>query len=442
MELDQIELGALIRKRRKELGLTLSDLANDHMSVPTLSNIERGAVSRVNDDNLAYIMDRLGLTEDDLQNMRRQSAEGKRRFTGRLTHVRHLIELQLYEEARHELNALEQEPDLKDYPAHRISAQLQKGILYRKLHQWERAKRTLHHVIRLAQEAKAEEANNLAAEAYYFLAICTFYGEQDYEKAIEYINIALNTFEENETNRYTKGQILYDKANYYFHLGRYGEAYKYVTKARTISEQVHDIRALIYEHNLEGLILYMQKMHHQAIRIIEKAIDLSRKYYPAPEIGSLLYLNLAEIYQSIHAPDKAIQCLDYAHKLCRRTNDTYVLTLVYTVYGEAYYQKKEYAEANRFIDNATKMAKKFKLNSEYLQLLMLKAKIALDQASEKIVHICKEGIQLAENTKLYDKKKEFHFFLANYYEQHGNNDEFIEETENLFRVEKVLMGGS
>ncbi|WP_147675152.1 helix-turn-helix domain-containing protein [Numidum massiliense] len=42
MELDPITLGSLIRKRRKDMGFTLNDLANDNVSVPTISNIERG----------------------------------------------------------------------------------------------------------------------------------------------------------------------------------------------------------------------------------------------------------------------------------------------------------------------------------------------------------------------------------------------------------------
>lgn len=37
-----IQIGELLRKRRKELGLRLEDLADDFISPSTISNIERG----------------------------------------------------------------------------------------------------------------------------------------------------------------------------------------------------------------------------------------------------------------------------------------------------------------------------------------------------------------------------------------------------------------
>lgn len=441
LELDRLELGTLIRKRRKELGLTLSDLANERISVPTLSNIERGTVYRVSEDNLAYIMDRLDLTEERLQDMQQQSKELERSLGVRLSRARHLIELKLYEEAREELNALEQEESLDDDPYHRISLQLQKGVLYRKLQQWERAKRALHQVIRLAQESDSKKTNDLTVEAYQFLSLCAFYGDQDYEKAIEYADAGLNIYEENAENLYMKGRTLYNKANYYFHLGRYGEAYKYIKQAQEISEQTHDIRILIYAYNLEGLIYSKQKMYNNAIQKFEKAIALSRKYYFVPDTACFLYLNLSDTYYHKEAYDEALYHIQIAHRLCQITGDQNMHAIVYYTFAEIYYKLKDLSKADAYVEKATELAKKVELTSEYLGLLALKAHIALDRQSKDVLNICQEGIKRAEQTKLYDKKKEFHFLLAKYHEYHGNTDQFAQETENLFRVEKLIKGG-
>lgn len=109
MEIDRIELGTLIRQRRKELGLTLNDLADGHLSVPRSVTLKGERLHRISEDNLAYIMKRLDLTEESLKEMQQQS-----------------------DEARNELRELEKEDDIADYPFHRISLQLQKGVLFRK----------------------------------------------------------------------------------------------------------------------------------------------------------------------------------------------------------------------------------------------------------------------------------------------------------------------
>lgn len=414
MEMDRIEFGALIRKRRKELGLTLNDLANSQVSVPTISNIERGVVYNVSEEKLTYIMERLGLTKEDIEEMARKTKQEEQRLAARISVARHLIQLKLYDEARRELSQLEKD-GLDDFPYYNISVQLQKGILYRKLQQWGRAKRALQSVIRMAQESNVKHKQNLVAEANYFLSICAFYGDQDYKKAIEYADQALDAFQEDKENLYFKGQILHDKATYCYHLERYGTAYKYVLEAQKVSAQTYDIRLLILEYNLEGLILSEQQMYDNAIQTLEKAIALSRKYYPVPDTASLLYLNLAEMYCRSKAFDEAIRCLDIAHKLCQMTKDQNILAIIYYLYGVVYYETQELDKAKTYATKATKLAEKFELTSEYLQLLELKAKIALECRSEDIKEVSQEGIQLADKTNLFDKKKEFHYILAKYY---------------------------
>src|SRR5690554_2865525 len=59
------EIGELIRKRRREQGLRLEDLADENISPATISNIERG-VPYVHQEKVRYVLSKLRLNPEDL----------------------------------------------------------------------------------------------------------------------------------------------------------------------------------------------------------------------------------------------------------------------------------------------------------------------------------------------------------------------------------------
>lgn len=52
------EIGEVIRKVRKDRGLKLEDLADNNISVATISNIERG-VPHVKTDKILYLLEKM-----------------------------------------------------------------------------------------------------------------------------------------------------------------------------------------------------------------------------------------------------------------------------------------------------------------------------------------------------------------------------------------------
>lgn len=265
MEIDSITLGSLKRQRRKEMGLTLSDLADESISVPTISNIERGITHNLNSDKVAYIREKLGLTDDVLMQMQQKTEVEAQKFKRKLSIVRNLIEMKQYDEARKMVSALEKDDKLSEFPNFTADVQLQKGsVLWRQGH-YERAKNALQQVLRLHQEAGVDAEANFVAEAYFHLSLTVFYGDQDYGKAIEYADSGLNAIRTED--RQLKGRLLYQKANGLFHLERYTEAYRHAIGAKEECEQTHDPKILILIHNLDALILKRQKLYAQAIDV-------------------------------------------------------------------------------------------------------------------------------------------------------------------------------
>ncbi|WP_054950413.1 helix-turn-helix domain-containing protein [Numidum massiliense] len=438
MTLDPISLGSLIRQRRKALGLTLNDLANENISVPTISNIERGITGNVVSDKVAYIREKLGLTDEMVEQMMQKTEVEQERFARQLSFIRHLTELELYDEARKEVSALEKDERLNDFPLYATTAQLLKGIVLRKQGQWERAKKALNQVLRLLQEEDLDDATNLAAEAYFNLSIAVVLGDQDYEQGIAYTDKALEAFCEDGEGIELKGRILYQKGAYYLHLERYGEAFRYVMEARDVCESSHDIKNLLLTYNLEANVLKRQHLYDRAITVFQQAIDLASKWHPEVRMGSVLYLNLGDAHYHKKMYDQALRYYDISYNLCRKTTDQDTLAILYFSYAEIYYETKQFAKATEYVNKAAELAQKFNLTPDYLRFLLLKAKICSDQNSNEVKAICEEGLRLAEQSKLYNKKRDFHFVLASYYEQTGNREVFRQEAENMYFAEAQI----
>ncbi|WP_054948794.1 hypothetical protein [Numidum massiliense] len=62
----------------------------------------------------------------------------------------------------------------------------------------------------------------------------------------------------------------------------------------------------------------------------------------------------------------------------------------------------------------------------------------MEQNSPEVLSLCEEGLQLAEKSKLFNKMKDFHFVLANYYERAGNKEAFHKEAEHMYQVEALI----
>ncbi|SDX57730.1 Helix-turn-helix [Marininema mesophilum] len=61
-------IGEVIRKARKENGFRIEDLADEKISVATISNIERG-VPHVRIEKIMYLLNKLGMDASDLPKM-------------------------------------------------------------------------------------------------------------------------------------------------------------------------------------------------------------------------------------------------------------------------------------------------------------------------------------------------------------------------------------
>lgn len=224
------------------------------------------------------------------------------------------------------------------------------------------------------------------------------------------------------------------------YLEQYGQAYKYAVDARPKCEQARDMKNYILTFNIEGLTLLGQQLYDAAARVFQHAINLSRSHDADPWLGSILYLNLGDAYYRNKDYAQSLKCYDISYKMCKETKDEHQRATLYYSYGEVYLAMGECEQATEYAEKASELSKKLRITSEYLPLLLLKANIALERNSSEVTALCEEGIRLAEKSKLFNKMKEFHFALANYYERTGNKEAFHQETKHIYDVESLIRG--
>ena len=106
--LEMSEIGKFIRKVRKEKGLRLEDLADEHISTATISNIERG-VPHVNKDKVLYLMSKLELDLNEIPEMIEKDTETLESMQVRFVAIETMIQMGMPERALHLLSDISEE---------------------------------------------------------------------------------------------------------------------------------------------------------------------------------------------------------------------------------------------------------------------------------------------------------------------------------------------
>jgi transcriptional regulator with XRE-family HTH domain len=72
---DIVKIGSLLKKKRKQLGFTQWDLADDILKVSTISNLETGK-KPVGEKKLVYCCKKLNLSYDQLPQLTMEEEQG------------------------------------------------------------------------------------------------------------------------------------------------------------------------------------------------------------------------------------------------------------------------------------------------------------------------------------------------------------------------------
>lgn len=430
----QHHVGELIRRKRKELGMTLQDLAGPELSVPTISNIERGVTRHISQDKLDYLLGKMGLSESELTEVEHETAEMEHLFTTKLDQVNALILNGCYAEAERRLKTLESEAKKKGNPTHICRLIFFRGKYYMYQKKYDRAEWEFHSAIRRCEEMNIASETNLVSETYGNLGYIAYY-QNNFNLAIRYTNQALSAFNPKGEHAYIKGRQLHNLALYYERIGKANQAYGLTAEAMQIAKEHNDYFSLLSIYILKAIIQQNYYSVDDAIETLKEAQKILHLTNDA-KLTSILWNNLGENYFQLENYEMAEQCFATSIAIKQKHLETEYLIRPYMFLGQIAAKRSNYTSGKKYLNQAIDLAERAG-NQKYLiesQLFLSDIYFAC-QETGRAQEMLETAFHLAKKHSFMKELKEATVLLA---ELHENKDEekFLTYMNELYALEK------
>jgi tetratricopeptide (TPR) repeat protein len=347
-EIDVIQIGDVIRKVRKNKNLRLEDLADENISPATVSNIERG-VPHVSPDKIMYLLDKLGLTLEQIPQLLESETHRDNKLLIRLMAIESSIGYGDSHELLTELDDLNIGDDHKFAP----TVHYLKGKCHVADGNWKKAEKALYNAIRLANHYKTEEKYNIEAAAFCELSVCS-YRQNHLEQALQFAESALKTFAEEGERTQIKYIAAANKAAYLERLGRLGEAMKVMEDVWSQIEHMDSTAALRLRETKVN-ILRKIKMYDEAVKVALEGIEKARLNQHIDQLFDL-WSSLGSVYSAKGDWSCAESCFKTALKLGRYVRSKNVLVTTYTKLGLLYMHQDLLEKAHDALSTAIRLS--------------------------------------------------------------------------------------
>lgn len=375
-----VKLGEKIRQRRKQMGLTLKELAGTRVTAAQISAVEK-AKCKPSPGLLNYIAERLEvdveyftLTEEEryrkrFDEIKNQSKElfGQEDYEGCKSKINeaadvvaHLTDIQKGEFYYIQANCLyNQEKYLQafDYYVKSLTYYLKTKDINTTTDIYIKTGNCLYstnqHDMALGYYLSAKGYINdkldcdHVARIYYNLALC-YIALKRYNLASEYQSMCAKFLEENEWPRKERFYPGLDMINGSLgnEMNQNQEAVEKFEEAFEKYKKKGDIAGMGRARNNAAICLYDTGDYEKAIHYLKEAID----YKTICSDGTLVdtYLNLAEIYKETKEIDKAIEIINIAEEKMINQNHTKGIIEVFTTKFEYYSDLGEFDRAEVF----------------------------------------------------------------------------------------------
>ncbi|MDR6226700.1 helix-turn-helix domain-containing protein [Desmospora profundinema] len=399
------EVGEIIRKTRKERGLRLEDLADEHISPATISNIERG-VPHVSNERAIYLLQKLNIRMDHLPGLLAEEQEELERLKNRLFYIECLGGAGNPEKALKLLNEL----GVDDHHVYGATVYYLRGKCHAYMNQWDKAERHLRKAIHLSSSNPLHRELNTEAATYLELGFCN-YRTNNLNIALDHTRKALAVFNPHGARKYLEFILHMNIAIYLERLGRVSESLQVVLsiwerKNEIVSNSVlltfYWLRAELarkshlfeeaIRYSYEGLEIARLNKNHSlmfdlwsvlgSVYLTKKelawardcfmaALDLVDKITP-PAKTTTVYSRLGVLYLSQNDLDQAEQMLQKAIQISEQANDAPRLIRSLIIMGDLYRNKGDDKKAQSFYERVLSLAKQHGYRKmEYMTLLRL-----------------------------------------------------------------------
>lgn len=427
------ELGKFIRKKRKDQGLRLEDLADDHISTATISNIERG-VPHVNREKIIYLMDKLKLDVNEVSQMLLEDSEKMESMHLKFTAVDTLLSLGKIEKASRFLMNL----PAKSLTHFQASIHLLKGRTYLRKKDWQRAEREFSDAIRLAERDHYAEKTNLLALCYLDLASCR-YLQTDLKHALKFIERGIQALKEDrEDYDKVRFRLLADQVAYLERSGFTDEALKRLNQLWLSIDSIQELNIILKMHIIRARLLRKVKLYHDAIKCARQGIQLAVGSYYYEEMFHL-WMILGMTYLDLYQLEDAEICFAFVGDLEDQVNSKKDIIRAYCALSYLYLLKNRLDEAERSAKEAARLADAHPERPIRDYVWVLCGQIEKKRNNwEGAVRCFQEAIVLANERDSPTILLQSYVELAECYQNLKDEERFVETITQIYRLQKEL----
>lgn len=421
------EIGEVIRKVRKDRGLKLEDLADQNISVATISNIERG-VPHVKTDKVLYLLEKLNIELERIPAMIMGKQEELKALNVRLLGIESLFSNGRWEKAIEILDSL----DLND--SHPLADYVfyLKGKCLIVGNKFKRAERNLYKAIQISSQ-KEDKANIEAASFCELSRVC--YLENDLDQAIKFTESGIDAFEKDGDRSQVWWTLHLNKALYLEKIGKLNESLSVVLKIWGSIGIIDEIDTVLTFYWLRAELLRRMKQLEESEKYALEGIDIARRN-SAFDLLFELWIVLGSGYIDRKKWDEAEFALTNALSLQGPIERSFIIAhawmgRLYTLlqkWDEAFLHLEKAVSLGEKINDVPKLVRALRYLGEYY-----KEKEDLDSAVQQYQ-------KAAELSKKHNLKKQEYLALFRLAECWSGRDEkeFQLATVNMFDVQKRL----
>ncbi|HLU86357.1 MAG TPA: helix-turn-helix transcriptional regulator [Taishania sp.] len=373
--------------KRQQLGYRMDDLADENLSRATISKIERNE-DGVSNKKINYYLNRLGTTKEKL--ISELSATEKRKNKN----IKYLLEGVEAIIDQYGPDALsDSEICLQSIQIDSAHPQYAKkhyilGKVYRLKEKYDKA---IEHLQKSAFNEYGHP--NMRASAFNDLGLLA-HQENDVQQALSYIDQGLNICTPEGKRKYIRFTLLTNKVLILEKLGQRNQANEILESLWSEYDQIEKAPTKCQIHYLQANIYIDNEQHDEAIKLLNKAIELARinkldemsltlwsalgrihirlgEYETAEKLLTIV-IKLGKNNRTIVRPlillaatfikqsklEKAYKEIKLALQYAKRFNDSYKIIDAYVVLSDYFTAQKKYQEATVALNEALEKAQK------------------------------------------------------------------------------------
>lgn len=427
-QVDLLELGNLLRKRRKELNYILEELADENISASTISNIELGKTN-VADDRRLYLIKKLDLDPNDIPMLLSEQESKSKNLKIHLESIEHLIDLN----PNKGWQKLKKLKIGKNDPLLSLVYYL-KGKYYIRIRDWEKARKALQESIRIIEVHPELEHMNLKSASLHELSR-VFYYSNNTRQAIRYTVEGINSFSEDGERTYYKHLLWVTKAFYLENLGKLDEVVRITDELWPKLNEIRSQETVLNLFEIKTKILIASQHYEEAILCTKQGLEISR-LNRLHERSFDMWSLLGKIYLQTDQYELSEDCFLTALEIEIKKKSLLIPT--YTYLGRLYILQNRMEEAKEIVEKAVQIGEE--TNSQYRLIDALttlgdcyQEQEKLDQSIEKY----QTALSLAKEKGSLIQEKEILFRLCKTLKSQ-NYDLYVKYIENYFAVEVEL----